>query len=172
MQAIDTLIHARWVVPIVPRNQVLENHSVAIHHDKIIAIMPTENAKKNYSAKNNIDRKDHVVMPGLINTHAHTPMNLFRGLADDLELMDWLNNHIWPAEGKWVSHEFVYDASLLAMAEMIRGGTTCFNDMYFFFDATAQAAILAGLRAHIGRSEEHTSELQSQFHLAYRLLVI
>src|SRR3990167_10293399 len=77
-------------------------------------------------------------------------MNVFRGLADDLELMDWLTNHIWPAEGKWVSHQLVYDASLLAMAEMIRGGTTCFNDMYFFLDATAKAATEVGMRAHIG----------------------
>src|SRR3989338_2754250 len=150
MQAIDTLIHARWVVPIVPRNQVLENHSVAIHHDKIIAIMPTENAKKNYSAKNNIDRKDHVVMPGLINTHAHTPMNLFRGLADDLELMDWLNNHIWPAEAKTINAKSVYDGSSLAIIEMLRGGTTCFNDHYFYPNDTARAAIDAGIRASIG----------------------
>ena len=89
-------------------------------------------------------------MPGFINSHTHLAMNLFRGLADDLALMDWLTNHIWPAEQKWVDSQFVYDASLLAMGEMIRGGTTCFNDMYFFWNDTARAAEIAGMRAHLG----------------------
>ena len=114
MQTIDTLIHARWVLPIVPRHKIFEHHSIAIDHEKIIAILPTETAKKTYSAKNNIDRSTHVVMPGLINTHAHTPMNLLRGLADDLHLMDWLQNHIWPAEGKILCPDSIYDGSLLA----------------------------------------------------------
>lgn len=150
MQMIDTLIHARWIVPIVPRNQVLENHSIAIHDKKILAILPTETAKKTYTAKNNLDRHDHVVMPGLINTHAHTPMNLLRGIADDLQLMDWLQNHIWPAEAKLLCKESVYDGTQMAIIEMLRGGTTCFNDHYFFPQETVQAAIDTGMRACVG----------------------
>src|SRR3990167_3471779 len=96
--AIDTLLHGRWIVPIVPRNQILEHHSIAIHHGKILDILPTSEAKNKYTAKNTLDRSDHVVMPGLINTHTHTPKNIFRGIADDKSLMDWLNNYIWPAE--------------------------------------------------------------------------
>lgn len=150
MQNIDTLIHAKWIVPIVPRNQVLEYHSIAIHNGKIIAVLPTESAKQQYSAKNTLDRQNHVVMPGLINTHAHTPMNLLRGLADDLQLMDWLHHHIWPAEAKLLCEESVYDGTKMAIAEMIRGGTTCFNDHYFFPNESAQAAIDVGMRANIG----------------------
>ena len=149
MEKTDYLIAAKWMITCEDNNRILENHVLAIKNGNILAILPRKEAEKTYQAPL-IEYASHAIMPGLINSHTHLAMNLFRGLADDLELMDWLNNHIWPAEGKWVSHEFVYDASLLAMAEMIRGGTTCFNDMYFFFDATAQAAILAGLRAHIG----------------------
>ncbi|EKD77453.1 MAG: hypothetical protein ACD_42C00328G0003 [uncultured bacterium] len=150
MQQIDTLLHARWIVPIVPRNQVLENYSVAIDRGKIIDILPTDSAQQKYSARNNINRKNHVVMPGLINTHTHTPMNLFRGIADDLPLMDWLNNHIWPAEAKTINATSVYDGTRLAITEMIRGGTTCFNDHYFFPNDIARAALEIGMRACIG----------------------
>ncbi|MDP1574107.1 MAG: TRZ/ATZ family hydrolase [Coxiellaceae bacterium] len=150
MKTIDTLIHARWIVPVVPRNQILEQHSIAIQAGKILDILPTDLAKQNYTAQNTLDRSSHVVMPGLINTHAHTPMNLLRGLADDLALMDWLNNHIWPAEGKLLSEESVYAGSSLAIAEMLRGGTTLFNDHYFYPNVTARAAIDAGMRACVG----------------------
>lgn len=149
-QCIDTLIHARWIVPIVPRHTVLDHHSIAINHHKIIDILPTDLAKQNYQAKNICDRNTHVLIPGLINTHTHTPMNLFRGLADDLELMDWLQNHIWPAEAKILNTKSVYDGSMLAIAEMIRSGTTFFNDHYFYPNITAQAAIDANMRAGIG----------------------
>ncbi|MDH4135063.1 MAG: TRZ/ATZ family hydrolase, partial [Gammaproteobacteria bacterium] len=88
--------------------------------------------------------------PGLVNAHTHAAMSLFRGLADDLPLMDWLQNHIWPAEGRWVSAEFVFEGTELAIAEMLKSGTTCFNDMYFFPEAAAQAARDAGMRATIG----------------------
>ncbi len=88
----------------------------------------------------------HAVMPGFINAHTHLGMNFFRGLADDLALMDWLNHRIWPAEKKWLDTELIYDASLFAMAEMIRSGTTCFNDMFFFMHATADATLLSGMR--------------------------
>ncbi|HVE44345.1 MAG TPA: TRZ/ATZ family hydrolase [Gammaproteobacteria bacterium] len=150
MQQIDQLVHAKWIIPCNQANEVLENHALAVHSGKIIAILPSTKASQTYTAQDERHYTTHAITPGLINSHTHLAMNAFRGLADDLELMDWLNNHIWPAEGKWVSEAFVYDASLLAMAEMIRCGTTCFNDMYFFLDATAKAAILAGMRAHIG----------------------
>ncbi|MCX7120412.1 MAG: TRZ/ATZ family hydrolase [Gammaproteobacteria bacterium] len=150
MQIIDTLIHARWIIPIIPRNQILENYSLAIDHGKIIDLLSHDEATKKYQAKSTLDRKSHVVMPGLINTHAHTPMNLLRGIADDLQLMDWLQNYIWPAEGKLLSPESVYDGSMLAIAEMLRGGTTCFSDHYFYPNVTAQAAIDAGMRGAMG----------------------
>jgi 5-methylthioadenosine/S-adenosylhomocysteine deaminase len=91
-----------------------------------------------------------VLIPGLVNLHCHAAMNLMRGLADDLPLMTWLQDHIWPAEGKHVSDEFVHDGSLLAMAEMLRAGATTVNDMYFFPEATARAALRAGMRASLG----------------------
>jgi 5-methylthioadenosine/S-adenosylhomocysteine deaminase len=150
MQTIDTLIHARWILPIVPRNQILEHHSLAIHEGVIVDILPTETVAQKYTAKNVVDRSNHVVMPGLINTHAHTPMNLLRGLADDLQLMDWLNHHIWPAEAKLLCSDSIRDGSQLAIIEMLRGGTTCFNDHYFFPNETAEVAIQSGMRACIG----------------------
>src|SRR5215208_5044801 len=150
MEKMDQLIHARWIITCEDHNQVLEHHALAIKEGKIYGIIPSEEAKKNYETDSSEYFSNHVIIPGLINSHTHLAMNLFRGLADDLELMDWLNNYIWPAEGKWVSEELVYDGSLLAMAEMIRGGVTCFNDMYFFLEATARAADEAHIRAHIG----------------------
>lgn len=150
MENIDHLIHAKWVITGEQNHSVLENHSLAIKDGKILAIVSQEDAKQRYSAKHTEKYLSHAVMPGLINAHTHLSMNYFRGLADDLALMDWLNNHIWPAERKWVSHEFVRDASEFAMAEMIRSGSTCFNDMYFFLQATAEAVEKAGVRGFIG----------------------
>ncbi len=150
METIDQLIHAKWIITCEEKNQILENHALAIKDKKILAILPSQEAQEKYQATNQSHYSSHAITPGFINSHTHIAMNLFRGFADDLELMDWLNNYIWPAEGKWLSHELVYDGSLLAMAEMIRCGTTCFNDMYFFLGATAEAAELAGMRAHIG----------------------
>lgn len=150
MQEISTLIFARWVLPIAPQNNILEHHAVAINHDKIIDVLPIDDAKKKYKAKETLDRRDHVVMPGLVNTHCHNTMVLFRGLADDLPLMDWLNNHIWPAEGDIVCSESVKDGNRLAIAEMLRGGTTCFNDHYFFPEECAAVTIEEGMRGSIG----------------------
>ena len=150
MEQITQLIHAKWIITGEFTDNILENYSIAINKGKILAILPTGEAKKNYSATHTENYSTHAVLPGLINSHTHLAMNYFRGLADDLALMDWLNNHIWPAERQWVSHEFVRDASLFAMAEMIRSGSTCFNDMYFFLQATAEAADIAGIRAFIG----------------------
>jgi 5-methylthioadenosine/S-adenosylhomocysteine deaminase len=148
--AVDTLIDARWIIPIEPARKILSRHSIAITDGLIRDILPTVDARAKYSAKQHIRLDDHVLIPGLINLHTHAAMSLLRGLADDLPLMDWLNNHIWPAEAKFVSPEFVRDGTLLACAEMLRGGVTCFNDMYFFPAAAAQAALGAGIRAAIG----------------------
>ncbi len=150
MEKIDHLIHAKWIITCEDQNRVLEDHALAIRDKSILEILPSKAALAKYTADNIHEYKTHTVLPGFINAHTHIAMNIFRGLADDLELMDWLTNHIWPAERAWVSDELVYDASLLAIAEMIRSGTTCFNDMYFFLQATAKAVDTAGLRAHIG----------------------
>lgn len=150
MQSVEHMVHAKWIISAVSGEKTLENHSLVINNGIIKDILPTSAAKATYSAKIEDSFNDHVIMPGFINAHTHIGMNYFRGLGSDLALMDWLNNHMWPAEKKWLNHEFVYDASLFAMAEMIRSGTTCFNDMYFFLKATAEASEYAGMRAFIG----------------------
>jgi 5-methylthioadenosine/S-adenosylhomocysteine deaminase len=150
MQQIDTLIHARWIIPVEPDDRVLDNHSLAIHEGRILAILPRQQAEQAYTAQHIQHMDRHVLLPGLINTHTHAAMTLFRGLADDLPLMEWLHQHIWPAEASWVNTEFVHDGSQLAIAEMLRGGTTCFNDMYFFPDEVARVATQSGIRAAIG----------------------
>ncbi len=152
---IDTLINARWVIPVDAtnnnlENNILEHHSLAIKDGKIIAILPTEKAQNKYIAAKEHQLESHTVMPGLINCHTHAAMSLFRGLADDLPLMEWLNQHIWPAEKKWINAGFVNDGTRHAIAEMIRSGTTCFNDMYFFPDQAAEVAVETGIRAMIG----------------------
>lgn len=147
---IDTLIHARWIIPVVPEDAVLENHAVAIQGGRILEILPSDQAEVKYSAESSHKLTQHVLIPGLINAHTHAAMSLLRGLADDLPLMTWLNEHIWPAEGRWVSEEFVADGTRLAVAEMLRGGITCFNDMYFFPDVTGKVSAAAGMRAVVG----------------------
>lgn len=142
-------INARWIIPVDPENNVLEYHAVIIQDDKIIDILPQDKSEK-YLADELIVLNDHALMPGFINAHTHASMSLFKGLADDLPLEEWLHEHIWPAETALVDEQFVHDGSQLAIAEMIRSGTTCFNDMYFFIDQTASAAIQAGIRACIG----------------------
>ena len=146
----DTVIEARWVIPIEPARDVLADHSVVISGDRITAILPTVEARAKYQARQRFELAGHALIPGLINLHTHAAMTLMRGLADDLTLMDWLNQHIWPAEMKHVSEQFVYDGTRLACAEMLRGGVTCFNDMYFFPQAAARAARDAGMRAGLG----------------------
>ncbi len=145
----DQIIHAKWIITCEAKDEVLENHALVIQHQKIIDILPSPDASKQYSATKEEHYDSHAICPGFINTHTHVPMNYFRGLADDLALMNWLQNHIWPAEKKWLGEEFVFDASLFAMAEMIRSGTTSFNDMFFYMPSTAKATEIAGLRGHI-----------------------
>ncbi len=150
MQIIDTLISAKWVLPIAPKNTVLTDHSVAIHQGKIIDLLPTSEAKQKYQADQHHQLDHHAVMPGLINTHTHSAMTLLRGLADDLPLMDWLTNHMWPAEEKFMDANAIELGSELAIAEMLRGGITCFNDLYFFPQHTAKIATNIGIRATLG----------------------
>ena len=121
-----------------------------IKADSIVDLLPTAEARKLYIASNVVNLDEHILIPGLINLHTHAAMNLMRGIADDLPLMEWLNEHIWPAERAVVSYDYVQDASLHACAEMLSGGTTCFNDMYFYPQATAAALNQAGMRAHLG----------------------
>jgi 5-methylthioadenosine/S-adenosylhomocysteine deaminase len=150
MKNVDTLIHARWIVPVEPLGTVLENHTLAVEGGRIAALLPTAEARRSYRAETVVELPEHALIPGLINTHTHAAMSLMRGLADDLPLMTWLQEHIWPAEGRFVSPEFVRDGTMLAMAEMLRGGTTCFQDMYFFPDEVARVAVHAGMRAVVG----------------------
>lgn len=147
---VDSLIYAKWIIPVEPDDRILENHALVIHSGKIHDLLPSDLARIKYTATSTHQMDSHALIPGLINTHTHAAMSLFKGLADDLSLMDWLSNHIWPAEARWVDPAFVEDGTRLAIAEMIRGGTTCFNDMYFFPDKTAEIAVDAGLRASIG----------------------
>lgn len=147
---IDSLICGRWIIPVDPDGAVYENYSIAVANRKILELLPTADAMLKYQAAEVRQLDRHALIPGLINSHTHAAMTLFRGIADDLPLMEWLNEHIWPAEQKWISNEFVEDGSRLAIAEMLRGGTTCFNDMYFYPDHTAEIAMEAGIRAVIG----------------------
>jgi 5-methylthioadenosine/S-adenosylhomocysteine deaminase len=147
---IDTLIDARWVIPVDPPGTVLNDHSVAIKDGKILALLPSDEAALRFAPATRVRLDEHALIPGLVNLHTHAAMSLMRGLADDLPLMTWLQEHIWPAEAKHVSAQFVHDGTLLACAEMLRGGVTCFNDMYFFPQAAAQAARATGMRAAIG----------------------
>ncbi len=147
---IDTLIYARWIIPVEPNNTVYENYAIAIRDHKIVAIIPADKASKRFVATTEHHLSTHALIPGLINAHTHAAMNLLRGLADDLPLMEWLNQHIWPTEQKWVGPEFVNAGTELAIAEMIRGGTTCFNDMYFFPDQTAAVCASVGMRVVVG----------------------
>jgi 5-methylthioadenosine/S-adenosylhomocysteine deaminase len=137
-------------VPVEPAGAVLEQHAVAVRDGKIEAILPALQARARFAGYEEIVLGNHVLMPGLVNAHTHAAMSLMRGLADDLPLMRWLEEHIWPTEMKHVSRDFVRDGTLVACAEMIRGGITCFNDMYFFPDASLEAALAAGLRSAQG----------------------
>ena len=147
--AADLRINPRWIIPVQPAGTVLEDHAVLIQGDRIAAVVSNREADERYRAKETIDLPDHVVLPGLINMHGHAAMSLFRGMADDLPLMTWLNDHIWPAEGQFVDASFIATGTQLAMAEMLRTGTTTFSDMYFFPEVTAQMAHDAGMRAQI-----------------------
>jgi 5-methylthioadenosine/S-adenosylhomocysteine deaminase len=148
-EPIDLLIFSRWIIPVEPAG-VLPNHALAVKGGRIVAILPTDDARSRYAAREIVELPHHALIPGLINLHTHAAMSLLRGFGDDLPLMEWLTSKIWPAEQALVSADFVRDGTLLACAEMLAGGITCFNDMYFFPGAAAEAALETGMRASLG----------------------
>lgn len=150
MMVVDTLIEARWVVPVVPRGVVLEDHAVAVADGRIVGIAPIERARELYAARERIALGNHALIPGLVNAHCHAAMSLMRGIADDLPLMTWLNDHIWPAEAALVSAAYVRDGVELAVAEMLSGGITAVNDQYFFPEAAVDVYRQMGMRAAVG----------------------
>ncbi len=145
----DLLIHASWIIPGSAEDLVLENSCLVVSEGKIREILDSSVVSSRYQAEKEMHLPGYALMSGLVNTHGHAAMSLFRGIADDLSLHTWLEDHIWPMEAKWVSEEFVYQGSQLAIAEMISSGTTCFADMYFFPDASARAATEAGIRVQL-----------------------
>jgi len=150
MRDADIIISGGRILMMDDKDTRIQKGAVAITGDTIIAVGTEIDIEKEYSGKKTIDAKDSLVMPGLINAHTHAAMTCFRGLADDMDLMDWLSNYILPAEAKNVDPELAYWGSLLACAEMIKSGTTTFCDMYIFEDETAQAAKSAGMRCLLG----------------------
>jgi len=145
----DLLIHASWIIPGSAEDLVLENSCLVVSEGKIREILDSSVVSSRYQAEKEMHLPGYALMSGLVNTHGHAAMSLFRGIADDLSLHTWLEDHIWPMEAKWVSEEFVYQGTQLAIAEMISSGTTCFADMYFFPDASARAATEAGIRVQL-----------------------
>jgi 5-methylthioadenosine/S-adenosylhomocysteine deaminase len=150
MTTVDSLIYPRWIIPVEPAGAIYQKHALAIDSGRILDILPVDQAADRYQADQTVELPAHVLIPGFVNAHTHTPMSLLRGLADDMSLQPWLQKHIWPTERRWMSPEFVRDGSELAIAEMLRSGTTCFNDMYFFPDVTAEVVRNSGMRACIG----------------------
>ncbi len=150
MQHCDTLILPGWCVPIEPRGAILSDVAVAVTDGRIASVMPVAEARAMYQPTVTIERPNHVLLPGLINAHTHAAMTLLRGLADGLPLEAWLRNGIWPAEKRWVSAEMVRDGTELAIAEMLRGGITCFSDQYFFPEIVAETAVDLHVRAVVG----------------------
>ncbi|WP_111640565.1 TRZ/ATZ family hydrolase [Marinimicrobium alkaliphilum] len=146
------LIKARWIIPVEPAQRVFENCALAISDGVIQAVVPQREAEKRFQADTTINLGHHVLLPGLVNAHSHAAMSLLRGYADDLPLKTWLEQHIWPAESRWLSEDFVRDGTGLAMAEMVKTGTTCFADMYYFGEQVAQAAQQARMRCHVAFS--------------------
>lgn len=145
----DLLIRAKWIIPVLPQDTVLEDHCLAVRADKIVAVCPCSEADIRINAGESLQLDSHALIPGLINAHGHSPMSLLRGIADDIPLSEWLENSIWPLEAKFVSEEFVRDGANLAIAEMIRTGTTCFADMYFYPDQVAKSALAANIRVQL-----------------------
>lgn len=149
-ESCDLLIEAGYVVPIEPHAVVLEDHAVAVRGSEIVAVLPRVEAHARFAAARTVSRPDAALLPGLVNAHTHNPMTLLRGIADDLPLMVWLQQHIWPVETAVIGPEFVADGTALAIAEMLRGGTTCANENYFFADVQAAVYKQHGFRARVG----------------------
>lgn len=147
-----TIIKPRWILTVNEAFDLLTDSALIIQNDRIQAIVPAIDLElmEGLEQATTVILDNHLLMPGLINTHTHAAMSLLRGIADDLPLMEWLNLHIWPAETQWVNRQFIEDGTRLAVAEMIRGGTTCLNDMYFFPDVFARTCQQMGVRASTG----------------------
>ncbi len=143
------IVSPRWLVSVVPKRAPLENYSLVVQSGKISDVLPAPEAEQKYQGLPKYELKDHLLIPGLINMHGHAAMTLLRGYADDLPLMQWLQEEIWPAETRWVDAQFVRDGTSLAISEMLLSGTTTFSDQYFFPGSTAEAAIEAGMRCQI-----------------------
>jgi 5-methylthioadenosine/S-adenosylhomocysteine deaminase len=150
MEAIDTLITARWVVPIEPAGLVLDDHAVAVHRGQIVAILPAAQARTRFAAAETIERPAHVLLPGFVNAHTRAAMTLLRGAAESSSFDFWLNRQVRPLEQRWMDAEYVRDGTELAIADMLTSGTTCFADMHLFPEVVAQAASAAKIRACIG----------------------
>ena len=148
-RAVDLRIDARWIIPVEPAG-VLEEHALIVDDGRIVALVPATQADRDYAPRTRGALMQHALIPGLVNAHTHAGMTLLRGIADDAPLKAWLEDHIWPRETRFVAPDFVHDATLLGAAEMLRGGITCCNDMYFHPDAAAQAYEHAGMRAMLG----------------------
>jgi len=146
---VDLCIDARWIVPIEPAG-VLEHHTLVVDRGAILTVAPSVDAERQYQPRQRVSLPGHALLPGLVNAHTHAAMALLRGIADDVPLKPWLQDHIWPREGRFVSPEFVHDGTLLAAAEMLLGGITCCADQYFFPDAAARAYRRSGIRAFVG----------------------
>ncbi|MDQ6759330.1 MAG: amidohydrolase [Acidobacteriota bacterium] len=151
-EPVDWLYTARYVVTMDPQRRLIENGAVAIKADRIVAVGAAADLKKRYPAQRVLDRPDALIMPGLINTHTHAAMSLLRGIADDLNLQDWLTKYIFPAEAKNVNRDFVTWGTRLACLEMMLSGTTTYVDMYYFEDQTAATTKAAGMRAVLGET--------------------
>ncbi|MDI3514264.1 MAG: 5-methylthioadenosine/S-adenosylhomocysteine deaminase [Rhodocyclaceae bacterium] len=149
-QTVDLVIRARWIVPVEPAGLVLEHHAVAVRDGRIVDVLPYAQTSARYEAIRTVDLPSHLLMPGMVNLHVHAAMNLMRGIADDMPLMRWLQEAIWPTEARHVSAAFVRDGTRLAAAEMLRGGITTCNDMYFHPEAAAEAFAEMGMRAVVG----------------------
>ena len=149
MTTLDLRLDAAFIVPIEPP-QVVAEHALLIDGGRITALVPRVDADRDYRVREHVVLPHHVLLPGLVNAHTHAAMSLFRGIADDMPLARWLEDHIWPREAKFAAADFVYDGTRLAAAEMLKGGITCCNDMYFFPDASARAFLETGMRAMLG----------------------
>ncbi|WP_330926989.1 TRZ/ATZ family hydrolase [Candidatus Sororendozoicomonas aggregata] len=146
---IDHLITASWVVPVIPEKTIYSDYAIAVHNGRIAGLTPIAEAEELYTYHHRTNLPNQAIIPGLINAHGHASMSLLRGFADDHPLQTWLQDYIWPVEGKWVSEEFVHDGTELAMGEMLLSGTTCFHDMYFFPEKVGRLAERVGTRSFI-----------------------
>jgi 5-methylthioadenosine/S-adenosylhomocysteine deaminase len=152
MTRVDLLVLNGTLVTMDKERRILENGGVAVAGGRIVAVGSSQDIIRMYTAPESLDAGGRLIIPGLINGHTHIPMTLFRGLADDLDLQDWLTKYIFPAEAKNVSEEFVRAGTRLGLAEMIRGGTTTYCDMYYFEDAIADETAKAGVRGVLGET--------------------